>query len=151
VPLSLIDRLRAWNFIDRKILYFVLRVVVVNTLYHILLMFIVKVRQFWSCFLEPFGLELAILFLNIIKLLATINIINYNLLLFNYSFLRNSQSHKQILSLLVTNECYWALFYMSLYQVLHTLLNKLAESANKMRLQKKSNFLFYFTFLSGIN
>jgi hypothetical protein len=38
---------------------------------------------------------------------------------------------------LVTEECYGALFYMSLYTFMHSLLTVLVQIANKMGLQKK--------------
>jgi hypothetical protein len=37
---------------------------------------------------------------------------------------------------LVTEECYWALFYMALHTFLHNLLNVLVQIANRMGLQK---------------
>jgi hypothetical protein len=37
---------------------------------------------------------------------------------------------------LVTEERYWALFYMPLYTFIHSLLNVLVQIANKMGLQK---------------
>jgi hypothetical protein len=42
------------------------------------------------------------------------------------------QRPQEALNLLVTEERYWALFYMPLYTILHTLLNVLAQIANKM-------------------
>jgi hypothetical protein len=39
------------------------------------------------------------------------------------------------MNLLVTEERYWALFYMQLYTFLHNLLNVLAQIANNMGLK----------------
>jgi hypothetical protein len=47
---------------------------------------------------------------------------------------------QEALNLLVTGERYWALFYIRcihVYMFLHSLLNVLVESANKMGLQKR--------------
>jgi hypothetical protein len=43
------------------------------------------------------------------------------------------------MNLLVTEERYWALFYMPLYTFLHSLLNVLVQIANKMGLQNENN------------
>jgi hypothetical protein len=49
----------------------------------------------------------------------------------------HSQKPQEALDLLVTEEPYWALFYMPLYTFLHNLLNVLVQITNKMGLQKK--------------
>jgi hypothetical protein len=52
---------------------------------------------------------------------------------------------------LVTEEHYWALFYMSLYKFLYNLLNVLVQVANKMRLQKTViNNYGYFKFKNSL-
>jgi hypothetical protein len=43
---------------------------------------------------------------------------------------------QEALNLLVTEERYWALFYMPPYTFEHNLLNVLVQIANKMGLQK---------------
>jgi hypothetical protein len=48
-----------------------------------------------------------------------------------------SQKPQEALNPLVTEEHYWALFYMPLYTFIHNLLNVLVQIANKIRLQKK--------------
>jgi hypothetical protein len=48
------------------------------------------------------------------------------------------QKPQEALNLLVTEERYWALFYMPLYTFLHYLLNALVQIANKMGLKKNS-------------
>jgi hypothetical protein len=45
-----------------------------------------------------------------------------------------SRKPQEALSLLVTEERYWSLFYMPLCTFLHKLLNLLVQIANKMRL-----------------
>jgi hypothetical protein len=52
------------------------------------------------------------------------------------------QKQQEALNLLVTEERYWALFYMPLYTFLHNFLNLLAQIANKMGLHKE-DFLKY--------
>jgi hypothetical protein len=47
-----------------------------------------------------------------------------------------SQKPQEALNLLVTEERYWALFYVSLYTFMHNLLNVLVQIANKMGLKK---------------
>jgi hypothetical protein len=47
-----------------------------------------------------------------------------------------SQKPQETLNLLVTEDCYWALFYMPLYMSLHNLLNVLVQIANKMGFKK---------------
>jgi hypothetical protein len=48
------------------------------------------------------------------------------------------QKPLEALNLLVTEERYWALFYMSMYTFIHSMLNVLVQIANKMGLQKLS-------------
>jgi hypothetical protein len=43
---------------------------------------------------------------------------------------------------LVTEECYRALFYISLYTFIHNLLNVLVQIANKMGLQKNLDIIW---------
>jgi hypothetical protein len=47
------------------------------------------------------------------------------------------RNHKRLWTYLLTEECYWALFYMPCIGFLHDLLNVPAPIANKMGLQKK--------------
>jgi hypothetical protein len=47
-----------------------------------------------------------------------------------------SQKPQEALNLLVTEERYWALFYMPLYTFLHNLLNVPVPTANKMGFKK---------------
>jgi hypothetical protein len=51
-----------------------------------------------------------------------------------------SQKPQEALNLLVTEERYWALFYMPLYTFIHNLLNVLVQIANKMGFKKKLIF-----------
>jgi hypothetical protein len=51
----------------------------------------------------------------------------------------NSQKPQEALNLLVTEEHYWALFYMPLCMFLLSLLNVLVQIANKMGLQIKKS------------
>jgi hypothetical protein len=44
---------------------------------------------------------------------------------------------------LVTEERYWALFYMPLYTFIHSVLNVLVQIANKMRFQKQSHSVMW--------
>jgi hypothetical protein len=55
-----------------------------------------------------------------------------------FIFQSYSQEPQQALNLLVTEESYWALFYMPLYTFLHNLLNVLVQIANIIGLQKIS-------------
>jgi hypothetical protein len=48
----------------------------------------------------------------------------------------HSQKPQEALNLLVTEERYWALFYMPLYTFLHNLLDVLVQIANKTGLRK---------------
>jgi hypothetical protein len=48
-----------------------------------------------------------------------------------------SQKSQEDLKLLVTEERYWALFYMPLYKLLQNFPNALVQNANKTRLQKE--------------
>jgi hypothetical protein len=48
----------------------------------------------------------------------------------------HSQKPQEALNLLVTEDCYWALFYTPLQMFSHNLLNVLVQIANKMGLQK---------------
>jgi hypothetical protein len=47
-----------------------------------------------------------------------------------------SQKPQEALNLLVTEECYWVLFYMPLYMFLRNLLNVLVQITNKMGFEK---------------
>jgi hypothetical protein len=47
----------------------------------------------------------------------------------------------------VTEERYWALFYMPLYTFSHNLLNVVVQIANKMGLQKRYSQEFFIYFL----
>jgi hypothetical protein len=47
-----------------------------------------------------------------------------------------SQKAQEALILFVTEERYWALFYMPLYTYLHNLPNVLVQTANQMSLEK---------------
>jgi hypothetical protein len=51
----------------------------------------------------------------------------------------HSRKPQEALNLLVTEERYWALFYIPLYMFIHNLLNVLVQIANKMGLQKKTS------------
>jgi hypothetical protein len=63
--------------------------------------------------------------------------------------LSHSQKRQEASSLLVTEECYWALFNMPLYTFLHNFLNVQVQIANTIGLQKKITSKPQISFFPG--
>jgi flagellar basal body-associated protein FliL len=51
--------------------------------------------------------------------------------------LPHSQKSQDALNQLVTEESYWAVFYMQLFKFVNNLINQLVQIVNKMELQKQ--------------
>jgi hypothetical protein len=57
---------------------------------------------------------------------------------------------KEVLNLLVTDEDNWALFYLSLHESWHNLLNELVQIANKVWFQEKLHYTLLYSLIGPI-